>query len=148
MDSLKAGFVDRKMTGSIVDVEKGQLIPYIMSPTDPNTPTPLLFNGVQLMRKPNDKPVTAETFKITGLPRGIERRKPGAMVTDSIEPYRKARIDYGTQAFWDDLMRKGDRYSVRQYLTVVENYDYNTIEFLETMNFGSRWVSTEHTISH
>ncbi|KAK7951049.1 uncharacterized protein PG986_006777 [Apiospora aurea] len=28
---------------------------------------------------------------------------------------------------------------VRQYLTQIASYDYNTIEYLETMNFGNRW---------
>lgn len=72
------------------------------------------------------------------------------MVDDFVEEYRLKFHEDGPKAFWDLLQEKGDAYSVRQYLTNWSaspferkevdadknraRYDYNTIEFLETMN--------------
>lgn len=51
--------------------------------------------------------------------------------------YNKLYLKGKQKVFWDLLMKQGDNHTVRSFL---KNYhDYNTIEFLETLNFGNRW---------
>ncbi len=60
-------------------------------------------------------------------------------MADSIDIFTSYYTNEGPEKFWKKLKRQADPFTVRQWLTQAEGYDYNTIEFLETMNFGNRW---------
>ncbi|KAK7924414.1 hypothetical protein PG985_006468 [Apiospora marii] len=109
----------------------GQLAPYHFLGKN----TSLLYNDVRFVTGGKKVP-TAEYFRIPGLPYLVEQSSPSDLfefpIRYSIELYKVL----GPRVFWNVLM-KVDRYSVRQYLAQVVNYDYNTIEFLEMMNLAT-----------
>ncbi|KAK8088320.1 hypothetical protein PG997_003281 [Apiospora hydei] len=112
----------------------GQLVPYHLNGKN----QPMLYNSVQVITDGVKVP-TAEAFNITGLPIEIMKSSPDELFSSQIKYYTYLYKTAGPQIFWNSLMHTADHYSVRQYLTQIATYDYNTIEYLETMNFGNRW---------
>ncbi|KAK8050285.1 hypothetical protein PG994_012015 [Apiospora phragmitis] len=112
----------------------GQLVPYHLGGKN----QPMLYNSVQVVRDGVREP-TAEDFNITGLPIEIIKSNPAKLLGTQMEYYANVYKYAGPLSFWKTLMRTVDHYSVRQYLNQVASYDYNTIEFLETMDSGNRW---------
>lgn len=111
--------------------QPGDLIKYYFSDDCVNVPK--LYNGIQTTA--ND--FNAKEFKITGLPDSIVGADPGKLVSDQIDFWTSL---YGRdpKAFWEGLTSEIDQFSVRQYLTT-KGFDYNTIEYLETIESGNRW---------
>lgn len=52
---------------------------------------------------------------------------PDGMINNQISDYRTAIIN-SPKEFWDRLMSQGDRYSVRQYLSLVLVRSYDLAE--------------------
>ena len=96
------------------DVQKGNLVPYYLGGLN----NPQLFNGIQVVPVKKGQKTTATDFKITGLPKDVMTQVPDEMIKKYIAAFRKERVDNGAEAFWKMLMKDGDRYSVRQYLTL------------------------------
>ncbi|KAI9686422.1 MAG: hypothetical protein M1822_003767 [Bathelium mastoideum] len=119
------------------DPKPGDLIPYFFKGRN----TPSLYNGIQVV--PEDhKPLNAATFKVPDLNPEVMDVPAGDLVESLILPLKNLYYKggpSGPKLFWRKLMQKVDRYSARQFLTKEAGYDYNTIEFLETLNYGNRW---------
>ncbi|OAL30364.1 hypothetical protein AYO22_01562 [Fonsecaea multimorphosa] len=118
--------------------QRGDLIPYYLQGKN----CPSLYNDVRAPNAyevPEDFKPTGNSFCITGLPQDIAGADPGDLVADSIAIFTSYYEHEGPEKFWKKLKRQADPFTVRQWLTQAEGYDYNTIEFLETMNFGNRW---------
>ncbi|KAK3368443.1 hypothetical protein B0H63DRAFT_565133 [Podospora didyma] len=109
----------------------GDLIRYYFTGT--NTPT--LYNGVQTNAPSKD--FTANTFKITGLRPDIAAAHPDDLIEKKIRFWKKL-YRFDPEMFWDGLTSEVDMLSVRQFLTN-KGYDYDTIEYLETVETGNRW---------
>ncbi|KAK8020154.1 hypothetical protein PG990_005292 [Apiospora arundinis] len=114
--------------------KKGQLVPCHLNGEN----QPMLYNSVQIVTDGKKSP-TAADFEITGLPIEITQSNPSELFDSQISYYTYLYKTAGPRMFWNSLTKTADHYSVRQYLTQIASYDYNTIEFLEAMNFGNRW---------
>ncbi|KAF4445855.1 L-amino acid oxidase [Fusarium austroafricanum] len=109
----------------------GQLVPYYLN----DKKQPAFYNGRRVVGKADP---TANDFLITGLPPEISGQGAVSLINSKIKEFTKVYRDGRAEEFWNKLLTEADPYSVRQYLTNL-NYDYNTIEFLETLNYGNRW---------
>ncbi|KAE9970475.1 hypothetical protein BLS_004896 [Venturia inaequalis] len=122
------------------DPKPGNLIQYYMRGIN----QPVLFNGVQVVQKEALKdifepPMSADTFGIPHIPADVRNKGAGDLSGDPIKKVLDVYTKEGAQAFWDELRDKVDPYSARQYLAKEASYDYNTIEMIETLDFGNRW---------
>ncbi|KAI9723444.1 MAG: hypothetical protein M1828_004174 [Chrysothrix sp. TS-e1954] len=136
MDRTFALFKELRMKN--VDPEKatpakGDLIPYYLKGKN----TPELYNDVQIVRQESDKPATGKTFNITGVSEPNLSIPPGTLIDDKISEFTKLLLQDPVKG-WKNLKEKGDQFSVRSFLSL-GGIDYNTIEWLETYNFGNRW---------
>ncbi|KAK3322949.1 hypothetical protein B0H66DRAFT_217430 [Apodospora peruviana] len=111
------------------DPQPGDLITYYMAGKN----CPKLYNGVQTI----DTNITAKTFGITGLSETIAATNPDELIAEKISYWVKL-YPKDPALFWEGLTSEVDQFSVRQYLTN-KGFDYNTIEYLETIESGNRW---------
>ncbi|MCJ1309870.1 hypothetical protein MMC25_003531 [Agyrium rufum] len=116
------------------DRKLGDLIPYYLK----GTKTPLLYNDVQFVPTEAAGKPTGKTFDITDLPAGCLDKDPGQMVIDMIDEEFTSKFRENPEKGWENLMKKGDKYSVRQFFNKSGNrwYDQALSEMvLEDLDF-------------
>ncbi|KAI9658235.1 MAG: hypothetical protein M1821_002368 [Bathelium mastoideum] len=120
------------------DPKPGDLIPYFFKGRN----TPSLYNGIQVVPVDGKPTLNAHTFEVPDLQPKVMYVPAGNLVENLIQPLKDLYFEGGPDGpklFWKELKEQVDRYSARQYLTEKAGFDYNTIEFLETLNYGNRW---------
>lgn len=90
----------------------GSLIPYYLS--SKLKTTPCLYNDIRITSK---EVPSANAFGITDIPDKYRNNDPDKMVNDLIQPYLDTYNKESPKAFWKMLMEKGDKHTVRSYLT-------------------------------
>ncbi|RBQ70347.1 hypothetical protein FVER14953_08862 [Fusarium verticillioides] len=145
----------------------GSLIPYYMSPNEPNT-NPWCYNDINVWgasyQNVQTSAGTVDPFQLD-TDNSIDHRLlsvgPDEVVKANIEPLRQALKEDAEKTppgdkGWKMLMEY-DTYSTRQFLgTVNPNvklpkdippppYNYETIEWLETFNGGTDWYDQAHS---
>ncbi|KAK6838047.1 hypothetical protein PG987_006328 [Apiospora arundinis] len=109
---------------------KGQLIPYYLNGI--NQPT--RFNNVQIVTDGNKMPQVAD-FKITNLPKEPTQE---SFSRDRWRRLTAGEEQNGTDKVWRGLVEEVPDTSFHEYLKQTTQYDSKSIEFLITMNLGTR----------
>ncbi|KAF5589322.1 amino-acid oxidase [Fusarium pseudoanthophilum] len=145
----------------------GSLIPYYMSPNEPNT-NPWCYNDINIWgasyQNVQTSAGTVDPFQLNtdgGIDHKLLEIGPDEVLKANIEPLRQALKEDAEKTppgdkGWKMLMEY-DTYSTRQFLgTANPNvklpkdippppYNYETIEWLETFNGGTDWYDQSHS---
>ncbi|KAG8985254.1 hypothetical protein FRB90_004851 [Tulasnella sp. 427] len=114
-----------------------KLIPYLFDSVFNNTF--YYYNGVRTI---GNNPIGTYDFQATGVdPRLLAigaKTLLKEQVLDDFVPQILHNLRHGGHSGWDHLERS-DKYSTRGYMTIVKNLDEVTVDWIESMTFGTGW---------